>query len=135
MKAKDYLHYYLGCEVETNMRKAIGEGKPMKKLHGILKEVDLGMDDKVGILLEDEPDRCNYEYFKTSDIKPILRPLESMTEEEAKELDLADVQKGLLAFGTRLQMYMTADQFKKCLDMGFDLFNLIPSGEALEKID
>lgn len=68
-----------------------------------------------------------------AEIQLQLRLLSSMTEEEANEFDLVDVQKGLLAFGHRLQMYMTPNQFKKCLDNHFDLFGLIESSQAINK--
>lgn len=106
-KIEDYLHLYLGCEcVRVKAR------YPYKKGEVIKLDID------------------TLKYF-ASDVKPILRPLSSMAEEEAKELDLADVQIGLLAFGHRLQMHMTPDQFKKCLDKHFDLFGLIEEGLAI----
>ena len=69
--------------------------------------------------------------YKYSDIKLVLRSLSDMTEKEAKEMDLSDVQKGLLAFGHKLQMYMTPNQFNSCLKNHFDLFGLIESGLAV----
>lgn len=104
-KWKDVAHLYLGCEMQ-------GEADT----EWTLKASDL-----------DSIDEWN-DYNK-----PILRPLPTMTELEAKELNLADVQIGLLKFADRIRMFMTADQLHSMLKMGFDLYNLIPSGQALDR--
>lgn len=146
---KDYLHLYLGCEVETCMRKAQGEGKPMKKLHGTLMEVDLGMDDKAGILMEDETDKSNYEYFRYSDIKPLLRPLSSINKEDVKLLDKAvfgiydNSNYAIIEYkDVLLPRYPTSARpafptyvriINELRKMGFDCDNLIEAGLAINK--
>jgi hypothetical protein len=84
------------------------------------------------------------EYF--DDIKLILRPLSSMTEEEAKEWQdkfrffisgspkyindrLYVIQQHVNLPETRF----SSEQFAWLLSKGFDLFNLIENGYAIEK--
>ncbi len=106
----------------------------------------------------------NEEYILISEIKPILRPLSSMTEEEIKELFqyekiskvYQDISINRKMGGDKLvgleidytvmtddgempQSWMlwfhslNAHDFIWLLSKGFDLFNLIPSHQALEK--
>lgn len=77
---------YIGCSVQTKIRRTTKSGEPMKKLKGELLEVDLGIKAKLGVHLEDEPDKCCYEYLNCSDVKLILRPISSITNAERKEL-------------------------------------------------
>lgn len=81
-KAK-VLACYLGHEVLTNTKVAQGEGKPFKKLRGILKEIDMGMVTKfMGVLLENEKDVCNQTDYSPEQCKLILRPIQELTNEE-----------------------------------------------------
>jgi hypothetical protein len=127
MKFKNVAHLYLGCQCVVSASDYYEAGK------GKLVRIDIEDDETLtvsGNTMHDKTQYCVEADF--DDAKPILRPLSSMTEAEAKELELADVQIGLLAFGHRLQMHMTPDQFKLCLDKNFDLFGLIESGEAID---
>lgn len=69
---KDYLHLYLGCKVQYGKNQYIPEiGSVKKEDECILTASTLG-------------NFLNVPNGICSDIKPILRPLESMTEEEKK---------------------------------------------------
>lgn len=114
-KFKDVAHFYLGCKSKNMRGGTIGYTLSGVLNSGLLK---FKSDDGFDMILHD--------------FKPILRPFSSVTENESIELELADVQIGLLAFGHRLQMHMTPDQFKKCLDLHIDMFGLIESGEAID---
>jgi hypothetical protein len=73
-KIEDYLHLYIGCQCQH-----CGEVDETKKLTGI------SFDDTQRVLwayFENE-ENC---YAPASEVKPILRRLSSMTEEEAIEL-------------------------------------------------
>ncbi len=85
IKIADVIHLYLDVEVQTNFRVETTEGQPLKKLKGTLKEVDLGMWGGLGVLLENETDKCNYKYFKANEIKPYLRSLSDITRDELLE--------------------------------------------------
>lgn len=62
---KDYLHYYLGCEVECP--------------HG--KGMLISVSNYDHITVTGDGDK----YYKPKEVKPILRPLSDMTEEEGRE--------------------------------------------------
>lgn len=114
---KDVLHFYLGCE-------CIGNELWQATLAGIYpSEVEEGK--TIAVLLPE-----NQEFY-VENVKPILRSLQSMTEEEAMEIDLSEIQTGLLKYPT-LQMFLTPDQFIKSLSKSFDLWNLIDSGQAID---
>lgn len=110
LKLQDYLHFYLGA--------------PCYKKNSTITNKH------PEILTTRLYDWCKSSGCRT--VKLVLRPLSDMTEIEANDNELVDVQKGLLSFGERLQMYMTATQFAKCLKMRFDLFGLIPAGLAID---
>jgi hypothetical protein len=66
--------------------------------------------------------------------KPILRPLSSMTEEEARELfkhQYGDEKYNRTML--RFAFQYSPDAFRYLLSKGFDLFSLIENGQALEK--
>lgn len=65
------------------------------------------------------------------EIKLILRPLESMTEEE--DTDYYELTETLNV--PRLQERFTRNQFLWLIQKGFDIFGLIESGYAIKKED
>lgn len=72
---RDYLHLYLGCEVEW--------GFDGRKKKGVL----IGKDERYGWQIFDPLNVIvPYQYCRTDLLKPILRPLSDMTEEEVLEL-------------------------------------------------
>jgi hypothetical protein len=133
-KIEDYLHLYLGCECEF---KTVETQKLFsRKLIGI----------DVDYLFQPAYDRNPvYEY-----IKPILRPLSDMTEEEAVKVSIAywGTEKPRLHeyAGKQLVRNFNNDVYKHhweypeklpeiiriLLSQGFDLFGLIESGLAID---
>lgn len=143
---KKYLPFYLGCRVQTKIRRSAGAYKPMKILTGKLMEVDLGMGEKVGILLEDEKDITNYEYYSYNNIKPFLRPLSNMSHlefEEIFESKFSDnyyksvvrmMAKSQFELFQKLSTHGGSHAFIKLCEAGFDIFGLIEAGLAIKEI-
>ncbi len=63
-------------------------------------------------------------------VKPILRNLSGMTEEEMKELGINSIDE---LRGNTGQIIVLAKDIPYLLSKGFDLFNLIPEGLAIDK--
>ena len=115
---KDYLHLYLGCEVYVERYDKIGT------------LVMVSSESRMGWVRLRNPDISEWQ-----EIKPILRPLSDMTEEEKD--DFADhgyefedngelpvnIWKGVNMSGHVLWL----------LSKGFDLFGLIEAGLAIDK--
>lgn len=109
-KISDYLHLYLGCDIMILCYKDYSGGT--YKLTG-----------KIFANIID-----NYNP-KEDLIKPILRPLSDMTEEEREELN--DIELGESSWPTVARAL--APCFAWMLSKGFDLFGLIESGLAIDK--
>jgi hypothetical protein len=116
MELKDYLHLYLGCQVEfgrteKDKRKACFVG--FADYHRLECRVAFraGPEGRVSTFL----------------LKPILRPLSDMTEEEKKEFDL--IEHNGSSYPT--VAYALAPCFKWLLEKHFDLFGLIEAGLAI----
>jgi hypothetical protein len=127
---KDYLRFYLGCEVLTD--------------NGI--ETLVG----VGLLGSDAQRFRTIERFRSStndwskENKIILRPLSDMSEDEALEvaenilslnglnLDDWSAKDIVSAYVEQWDRY-TPEETKWLLSKGFDLFGLIESGLAIDK--
>lgn len=94
IKAKVFAQYF-GHSCITMTRQTQGEGLPSKYLKGILKEIDLDMQDSfIGLLLENEKDFSIHEYYNSHQIKLILRSLSSMTDDDAIEVaSIAGISK------------------------------------------
>lgn len=136
---RDFIHLYLGCECITY------GGKIPVSLIGIVKmqsgelKAFVGHEHNTYYVSLDMPEYC----------RPILRLLSDMTEEEAKEfLRIDGITAGFMsvnAFGIRHNhttwefnphgegMPANPNQFAFLLSKGFDLFNLIPDGLAIDK--
>jgi hypothetical protein len=142
-KIEDYIHLYIGCEV---MFCAI-EGVPYKcKLVGVTTDSE-GAHRIQLAEIEDDGELGSIFWDHLEFIDPILRPLDSMTEEEAIELlcltvptTYVDVKKGGIAYGTEeagveylFFASIDASRFKWLLSKGFDLFGLITDGLALNR--
>jgi hypothetical protein len=102
---KDYLHLYLGCEA----------------MHGDRKIVVCGLNINSYYI----QNILNEDTLRISDIKPILRPLSSLTNEERTERGKAIIQYG--------KEFIDAEYHRWMLSKGFDIFNLIPEGLAIDK--
>lgn len=111
-KLKNYLHLYLGCEVQC----VKGEQSLLREYNISQGQVfRLGSNRIFAVLML-------IDYFKL-----ILRPLSSMTEEESLELE-----KYPMAYDT-MQRWWSSEQFVWLLSKGFDLFGLIEAGLAIDK--
>lgn len=126
-KIEDYLHLYLGCEVQTDEGKGYLTG-----IHGEYgAEVQLIIDGNAS----ESP--CY-----PQGVKSILRSLSDMTEDEMIYIDdefsygyvLSNLSKSLKA-GSLYQMKIgeTFEITRYLLSKGFDLFGLIEAGLAIDK--
>lgn len=102
---KDYLNFYLGCEIDINGQKEVLDsisqtGEIESLFRGNLR---------------------NYRHLSDEHIKPILRPLSDMNKEEKARWRL---------MVNSYQSY--ASTVKYFLDKHFDLFGLIESGLAID---
>jgi hypothetical protein len=100
IKFKDIQHLYLGCQLK----------------------------DQYGNTYKFTPQRIIENALRWS--KPILRKLDSMTEEEKEEVQFSDFMFNLVK--SKPNQAMFAWQFTFLLSKHFDLFNLIKSGEAID---
>lgn len=109
---KDYLPFYIGCELFTGTGTVTLVGVHIDKFNWVSKAVVL-----------------NGNITHTSeieDVKPILRPLLDMKENEfATWKSLEDNNINRFINGATSVDYL--------LKQGFDLFNLIPDGLAIDK--
>lgn len=119
-KIEDYLHLYLGCEVQISWYYASDE----RKLHTVFVD-PIGPEFLKNKGNTDSPNIGKVEF------KPILRPLSSMTEGEAAEAKLFDKK---VDAEVDEKIKGVAEMTKYFLSKGFDLFNLIESGLAINRI-
>ena len=146
---KDYLHLYLGCEVDYE---GIINGKELRdeiREHrgdvfyntrviekkgvkiGVLKQIYFGVNGKFrncrigrkGLQTHYDGDR----------FKLILRPLSDTTEEERKEIANIKNLTAIGVKGTVTRNELNAMVTVYLLKQGFDLFNLITEGLAIDK--
>lgn len=149
---KEYLHLYLGCEVMGILLDEPRKGY-LTGIHGEYgAEIQFFNED--GVNVSEEP-----EYNEYQQVKPILRPLSDMTEEEAFWLcdyfggygDLpgqrkyetyqSAFDKMVVSWGTTMrEKWIPADcevwkpeQTKYLLSKSFDLFDFIKEGLAIDK--
>jgi hypothetical protein len=114
---KDYLHLYLGCECMTPK----GIGKLFRY------DIETNWTWCVfGIMGPEFEDSGHIE-----NVKPILRPLSDMSEEEKIELKLNVVQASTINHASEIMW--TFEQVRILLSKHFDLFNLIGEGLAIDK--
>lgn len=138
-KIEDYLHLYLGCEI---MDFSLDKTSPKRFT---LDVNNIGYPLKAGMNIN-------------GIIKPLLRPLSDMTEEEAIELaalsewpphfrdvktarnkfnDIIVTWEGMVeggeTFNATGELFYCSEQFQWLLEKGFDLFELILNGLAIAK--
>lgn len=116
MKLQDVIHFYLGCQCET----AYGIGK--------LERIDeLGL---VKIRFTDAT--MSSKHLGLVQIKPILRRMNSFTEDEYAHMEgnfpIIDMDRNLS------DAEKEARKLQYLLSLNIDLFGLIDSGEAIEKV-
>lgn len=127
---KDYLPFYLGCEVFGTYNDASGS---RGYLTGVINggtecEIQFFLED--GFNVEEEP------YFNNAEeIKPLLRPLSDMTEDERERFGWQDESEFRYLSDAHQVMknYYYGWQFIDLLKLHFDLFGLIESGLAIDK--
>lgn len=116
-KIKDYLHLYIGCEVQVT---------PFHDIKYIGKLIGTDGYCQLSVVI-------NGDHFSTerhiSICKLLLRPLSDMTEEE-KEWQQNQSKKSSGFFPSYTEI---AELTKYLLSREFDLFHLIESGLALDK--
>lgn len=124
IELKDVLHLYTGCKLNT------GTGTVL--LAAVQKEIVPCTDFRVIVL------NGNELYESKADVKPILRPLSDMTKKEMEECgnmvyDFSDEPKLNRWRWEDFDLLLCSVQFLWLLKNGFDLFDLIPSGQAIDK--
>jgi hypothetical protein len=143
MKLEDYLHLYLGCEIDTP------HGTATFKQYDLSENI---VSADFGIMGPE------YRYFDISEVKPLLRPLYDMTTVEAVELVYAAEGakaefKMWQSEGTELYGFTwQSDHYRKgqihntwfqeyepegtryLLSKHFDLFGLIDAGLAIPRL-
>lgn len=137
IELKDVIHFYLGCEV---IHASFGQ-KPFE-LKGIQEPWVSANQPKVFLSFirdyDSDPiieDSC-YELFDK--IKIVLRPLPSLTKQEMEECgnllyDFSNEPELNCWEWTNFQIGLAAEQFLWLIKRQFDVFNLIESGQALNK--
>lgn len=157
---KDFLHLYLGCEVENYpYKKYEGIETQPKRMIGLL----VGVIGEYAHIQNKDVFGKDWDIIKEpiADVKPLLRPLSSMTEEEAIELvklsewesygDHPHIRNYktyknnfdhlVVSWGEGLReknipenkKVFAPNEFQFLLSKHFDLFNLIESGLAIDK--
>lgn len=112
---KDYIHFYIGCKVEWGF-----EGQ--KKI-GILS----GLDKRYGWQVFDPTNIiAPYRYVRIELIMPVLRRMESMTEDEDQR-QFREANRGHY-----IDMHWYPEGFAWLLEKRFDLFGLIDAGLAID---
>lgn len=129
MELKDYLHYYFGCDFLAN-----GNCYTMDRIDTLIK----GTRERNGNSVWND--------FEPHKIKPILRRLEDMTEEEARNFlkhavpgaeYITQNEYGVIwqSQGSRSEIFYLFGPpagFHYLLRQHFDLFGLIPAGLAID---
>jgi hypothetical protein len=118
---KDYLHLYIGCNVQWNKAR----GFTLTKVNWLFNEFEIDQDESGYTETFNEK--------TVHEIKPILRPLSDMTEEECHTLGWAYLNSNGNKILNHSPEYLNPEDFKYLLSRGFDLFGLIESGLAIDK--
>lgn len=132
MKLQDYIQYYIGCRIE-------------KDLDALDYPIIEGLDRNNVIIsgYRYTTPNCNEIFHRPriwrdiSSIKPILRKLESLTEDEMKECgnlvyDFSNDPDLNTWHWSNFEAVLCAEQFDWLLKRGFDLFDLIKNGLAID---
>lgn len=134
-KLSDYLHFYLGCEVQIATRRMSTDGMIDDTRIGIFQGYWDNHRLSARIQFRAGPEGHCQIFF----IKPILRPLSDMAYEEFVEAGKIHISEGgtiavtLEEVRSNTVLPMRPKTFVYLLSKGFDLFNLIPDGLASDK--
>lgn len=118
---KDYIHHYIGQKVSRDHNGII----EYAKLVGV-SQSEIERDRYVSVI---DVDIDHFHEWYIEETILCLRPLSDMTE-EYKDMLIDDYNLGEYELANH--MY-TPSAFKKLLDDGFDVFELIPAGLAIDK--
>lgn len=116
---KDVIHFYLGCKCVELFKLRVGKSDVWEDSHG--SPITL------------TPDMLSPELDGYRSYKLILRPLSSMIKEEEKEFDATKVFIRATPVHQIGAMHWTSETYRWLLSKHFDLFNLIETGQAIEK--
>lgn len=116
-KLSEVIHLYLYCNVQH---------VPDDGTTAILMGVEQG---RVHLL---NNTHNQYGMATYDDVKPILRSLYSMTEEEAKIIEASKAFQRPSPVHHLGMMVWTAESYRLALSMDFDLFRLIENGFAID---
>jgi hypothetical protein len=125
MKLEDIIHHYLGCEVMVR-----GEVKKFAAIDTSMGRVEIEgtiTDEESGFYGEDESE--SFPFKELSQVKPILRKLEDMTEEEYD--DLCFIREA--SFKENDTLLRKAACTTYLLSKGFDVHQLIENNQAIDK--
>jgi hypothetical protein len=132
MNIKDYLHLYLGCRVRI-VEDEVATGI----LIGLVERDGYNTEHPCRVKIERKGKHSLYYCFDYSEIKPILRPLSDMTEEELQECGnmVYDFSGEPELNNHKWKDFEIAapEQFHWLLARHFDLFGLIEAGLAIDK--
>jgi len=125
-KTQDYLHLYLGCEVMVESVAPFNDNNAgNSRIKGPFTLVAVGiMEQRVHVKLD------GYTVTASDIIKPILRPLSDITEEEATECGWMELFT--IEHFAEKKLYRPTS-FHYLLKRGFDLLDLIETGLAIDK--
>lgn len=123
----DYLPYYIGqyCMIGDYKGKIQSVGSEETDFTCVVSGTN--QDEESGFFGEDEENDVKAEW-----IKPILRPLSSMTDDKKKEM-MKQRHKYDSGFEWSNQITDMAYRMDWCIKQGFDLFGLIEAGLAVDK--
>ena len=138
---KDYLHLYLGCECKTPIGILVFNCVNISDSRNNVWFYCRWSDKKNCYLPKQNAEILSKQSlvgkaFKYSEIKPILRKLSDMTDEELKNLrsergNLKGVERADMNYIIRLNTWSPED-VRYLLSRHFDLFGLISSGLAID---
>ncbi len=130
---KDYLHLYIGCKMEYEYKFTTKEGSELRKarlnyvgINGVVYFVDLTAINKNGEISSTGTFRLNIR-----DVKPILRPLSDMTEDEKESIGRGAWHHDY--YPEISDSEFDCEEVRLMLSMYFDLFGLIESGLAIDQ--
>lgn len=112
MELKDYLHFYIGTEIECTDKDCSSDMQYY------------GMKRTISALLLDK--------YLNGKWKPVLRPLTDMSNDESIELGYSRPKDWLIDHKDFGELH-SAKTFVYLLKQGFDLFGLIDAGLAIDK--
>lgn len=116
-RIEDYLHLYLMCKCKFIHSNSVW----------VLTSVGYSFSE-----ISSEDGEASH-IVMSKEVKPILRPLSDMTEEERKEFEATQTAIRATPVHQIMVSVWTPESFRWALSKHFDLFGLIESGLAIQK--